>query len=312
MREESLLNSKEPTLSVFISNYNHGDRVGRAVGAIASQDRLPKELVVVDDGSTDNSVGVLRSLEKKYPWMRLIAAEKNRGVQVVLEEILPLLAGDYVYFGSSDDYVMPGFFKEAMLWAKKYSEAGMIFGEIVAVNEELERLYVVRVNNWAESLYADPEKYRRECLEGEVAGQSLVGSTVFKKSALDAVGGFRSELGSWCDSFAWRAIGLRYGVCYVAKPFMTWVVSPGSLSHRTSRRPGQMLRIVDRAVRLMRSNKFKSYFPEQHVRRWRRGYRIIILEQFLLSWLGDDLVMWLAKSKKLRNWRRQLWGVLSK
>lgn len=311
MQEELLLSSRRPSLSVFISNYNHGECIGRAIEAVADQSRLPDELVVVDDGSTDNSVEVIQGYAKRYSWIKFIACRENRGVQAVLAESLPLLAGDYIYFGSSDDYVPPYFFTEAMTQAKRYPKAGMIFGQITAVTPKGRQLYVIKVHKWLTALYADPEKYRRECLEAEVAGQSFVGSTVFKKSALDAVGGFRPELGSWCDSFAARAIGLRYGVCYVPKPFMTWVISSDSLSHATSRRPIKMLKIINRAVKLMRSREFKKYFPEQHIRRWQRGYKLIVLEQYLLSWLGDGLVMRMARSERMRRWRRRWLNLLS-
>ncbi|MFH1353956.1 MAG: glycosyltransferase family A protein [bacterium] len=312
MREELLLNSKKLTLSVFISNYNHGHCIGRAIEAVASQSRLPDELIIVDDGSTDDSVRIVRGYAKKYAWLKLIVYRKNRGVQVVLGGVMAWLKGEYVYFGAADDYIPSYFFAEAMDWAERYPEAGMIFGEIKAVSTDGEKLYTIKVNKWNKALYAGPDQYRKECLESEVAGQSFVGSTIFRKSALMEVGGFRLKLGSWCDSFAARAIGLRYGVCYVPRPFMTWVISPDSLSHSTSRRPMEMWKIINRAGELMRSREFKNYFPEQHVRRWQRGYKLIVLEQYLLSWLGHGLVMRMAQSEALRRWRRWWLSLLSK
>ncbi len=310
MREELSSGFKKPSLSVFVTNYNHDRYVGRAIEAIARQSRRPDELVVVDDGSTDNSREVLRRCQKKYGWIKLISFSRNAGAQFVQQKMIPRLKGDYIYFGSSDDYVRPGFFEKSMRWAEKYPRAGMIFGDIRAVTPAGEELYSISVHRWQQPLYASPEAYRRQCLEAEVASRSFVGSTIFKASALAAVGGFRPELGSWADSFAARAIGLRFGACYIPDCFMTWVKSPGSWSHSTSRRPRKMLAIVKRAACLMRSDEFKQYFPAGHVKNWQRGYRAIIFEQFLLSCLGDRFVMRLARSDQLRSWRRGLWTKL--
>lgn len=267
--------------------------------------------MLVDDGSTDDSVKILKEYARRYDWIRFFPHKENRGVQTVLAESLPLLKGDYIYFGSSDDWVRPGFFAEAMEWARRYPKAGLIFGQIVAVTPAGRQLYVVEVSKWKSARFASPEEYRRECLEAEVAGQSFGGSTIFRKSALVAGGGFRSELGSWCDSFAARVVGLYWGVCYVPKPFMTWVLSPDSLSHSMARRPRAMLKIINRAAYLMRSDEFRDIFPDQHVRRWRRGYRLIVIEQYVLSWFSQKLVRGLAQSKRWRRWRRRWWNLLS-
>ena len=300
-----------PRLSVFLPNYNHGRHIGRAIEAIASQSRPPDELVIVDDGSTDNSVSVIWQYAERYSWIRLVTNSNNRGVLKVLDECLPLLRGDYVFFASADDRILPGFFEAGLAAAARQPNAGMVFGQIVAETDREEALYTIKVRAWDTDVCAEPERFRRECLEAEPAGQSLVGSTLFRRQALAEVGGFRVELGSWCDSFAWRAVGLRYGVCYLPFPCMAWTIHAGSISHAASRRPRHMFDIVRRGTALMHSPEFRDDFPPEHVRRWQRGYYLIIIEHYVLSYLPQTWLTRMSRNRFFRYLRTTVVSVFS-
>ena len=55
------------SLSVVLPNYNHGHLVRRALAALVEQDRPPDEIIVVDDGSTDDSLAILRDFARTEP-----------------------------------------------------------------------------------------------------------------------------------------------------------------------------------------------------------------------------------------------------
>ena len=52
----------DPTLSVVLPNYNHAGLIRRAVGALQAADRLPDEILIIDDASTDQSLEVIQEL----------------------------------------------------------------------------------------------------------------------------------------------------------------------------------------------------------------------------------------------------------
>jgi glycosyltransferase involved in cell wall biosynthesis len=92
-----------PRMSVVIPNYNHGHLIADALGAISRQTMLPSEVVVVDDGSTDDSVTRLQSLAADMPWLRIHRHSENRGVNAACNSGLDLVSGDFVLFSASDD-----------------------------------------------------------------------------------------------------------------------------------------------------------------------------------------------------------------
>jgi len=77
-----------PRMSVVIPHYNHAHLLSDALAAISRQTRRPFEVVVVDDGSTDDSVMRLQALTASMPWLRIhrhpeTAASTQRAIPVL-------------------------------------------------------------------------------------------------------------------------------------------------------------------------------------------------------------------------------------
>ena len=69
---------KSANLSIIMPNYNHAHYLPRALDAILRQSVPPKEVIVVDDASTDDSVRVVERVAARNPIIRLIRNERNR------------------------------------------------------------------------------------------------------------------------------------------------------------------------------------------------------------------------------------------
>ncbi len=269
------------SLSVILANYNHAQYVAQTIEAIVSQSRPPDEFIIIDDASTDNSFEIISSYASRYPYIRLERNERNLGALTTAGRLTNMATGEYLYGAASDDYVLPGFFETAMGMAEQYPQAGIITGKITVIDKDDNKIGVVEIPHWSAPRFVHPHAFLKEYLEKAEANHSLGSATIYKRTSLEEVGGFRPELASWADTFVLRAIGLRYGACYIPQHCTCWRWGPNSLSSSTQADVRSMLKIIAQAADLMRSTQFNSYFPGEHVVRWEQNYRSIIIHRHL-------------------------------
>lgn len=93
-------------LSLIIPCYNVAPYVERAVQSVLDQEFSDWELLLVDDGSTDETLSILQSLSEKDCRIRVIA-QANRGVSAARNAGLRQARGEYVQFIDADDYISP-------------------------------------------------------------------------------------------------------------------------------------------------------------------------------------------------------------
>ena len=198
------------TLSVIMANYNHAHLVGGALRAILAQSRPPDEIVLIDDGSTDGSIDVLREFEAKHSIIRLYRNDKNRGAVFTANRALALGSGDYVYSAAADDRVGPGFFEKTMQMLEKHPDAGLCCSD-PATFDHTGFISMDERRFSDHPCYLSPESLAAILKGGFIAGHT----SIVKRSAMVEMGGFRSDLEWVCDWFLWLAVGFRYGVCYI-------------------------------------------------------------------------------------------------
>jgi len=109
-------------ISIVTPNYNYGKYIGQAVESVVTQDYDDLEHIIVDDGSTDNSVEVIRGLQEKYPGKIKLIVQENRGQSTAISVGLQAAGGDVIGWINSDDYYSPGAFKVA---AQKLSDGNV-------------------------------------------------------------------------------------------------------------------------------------------------------------------------------------------
>lgn len=273
-----------PTLSVVMPNYNHAKYLRRAIEGIVQQSQPPDEFLILDDASSDESVEILEEYTARHACIRVLRNETNQGAIRAHDRLFQLASCDYILPAAADDERLPEFFEQAMRLAEQHPQAGLIFGKVVVTDESDREIGLIEVKRWQSPLYADPTRYRADYLEAELASHAAAPGTIYRRQPFMEVGGYRAELGSWADSFASRAIGLKYGVCYSPERWAVWRKLTGAYSHASRTDPRRMLDIIARGAWLMRSEPYRDRFPEDFVQTWEREYRRLILWN---DWLGD-------------------------
>ena len=267
------ITSSRPALAVTIPVYNHAALLPRALDALLSQSRLPDELIVLDDGSTDTTWAVIQDYASRHALIRPVRNERNLGTVHGLNKLLQLANCQYVYCAAADDYVLPGFFDGAMRLAEAHPEAGLIFGGVNYHSPTDNQTSAFLHSTWREELYATPERVLSQWLRQLPVDHSFSAATIFRLGALKEVGGFRPELGAYSDAFAVQAIALKYGACYMPGAYGVFTIDRHGYWGRTASNFPLIMGIIDRAARLMTSPEFSDRFPRDYVVWWSREYR---------------------------------------
>ncbi|HRD75612.1 MAG TPA: glycosyltransferase family A protein, partial [Hyphomicrobiaceae bacterium] len=117
------------TVSILIPNYNHAKHLHQSLGGACGQTRPADEILVCDDGSKDNSVEVISEFAAKYPQLRLLRNDPNRGMQYTINRLLHESTGDYIVCAAADDELYPKFLERHMERLAKYPDVGMSVSE---------------------------------------------------------------------------------------------------------------------------------------------------------------------------------------
>jgi abequosyltransferase len=101
-------------LSICIPSKNFGDFIGQTLKGIIEQAEKGLEIVVVDGGSTDNTIGVLNEIAEGFPALRFVCQKEALGVDRDLATAVELARGGYCWLMSADDVVKPGAIKRVL------------------------------------------------------------------------------------------------------------------------------------------------------------------------------------------------------
>jgi glycosyltransferase involved in cell wall biosynthesis len=123
------------TFSVIMPVYNHAAYVAQAVRSVVAQTRQDWELIVVDDGSTDGSAGIIDDLAAGEPRMRAVH-QANAGPAAARNAALRLTRGTWLTFIDSDDVWFPEALENYAGYIRAHPEAKFIYGYRHRLNED--------------------------------------------------------------------------------------------------------------------------------------------------------------------------------
>ncbi len=203
-----------------MSVYNGEKYLREAIDSILGQTFKDFEFLIIDDGSTDSSVEIIRSYAD--PRIRLIQNEENIGLSRSLNKGLKLAIGEYIARMDADDISLPRRLAAQVGLLDKQPDIGLVGTSIQLIDCDGERMHVHRVpTTHAQILWA-------LCFTTPLAHPSVV----FRKVIIECVGGYSEELVANQDRDLWQRLSSITRFANLPEVYLLYRWHDHNISHR--------------------------------------------------------------------------------
>ncbi len=223
-----------PRVSVLLPVFNAGAFLRPAVQSILDQRYRDFELLVIDDGSTDDSLAELQSFAARDDRIQLKSRE-NRGLVATLNEMLADAGSELIARMDADDIAMSHRFDLQVAYLDEHPEVVCLGGGIELMDDNSRRLHrppPVRGN----------EAVQREALQGRIP--ICHPSSMFRRDAVQRVGGYRADAYPAEDLDLWLRLGEIGQLDNLGACVLRYRIHSGSISVQQNRHQMQQMRIV--------------------------------------------------------------------
>jgi len=244
---------KHPRVSVVITTYNYGLFLPEAIDSVLRQTFKDFEVIVVDDGSTDNTSEVILPYLSN-PCLRYIrkenggqASAKNRGIIESKGEFIAFLDADDVWFPTKLE-------KQIALFADQ--KVGVVYSKRVLIDP---------YGN--ERPFGHPKLYRGPVLDQIFINNFVCfSSAIVKRQCFEEVGKFDESLPMAIDYDLWLRIAVHYHFDYVNEPLVKYRLGHGHMSENKEKRFKCAWRVMNGFLGDPSLNKHLSWWVPTYAR----------------------------------------------
>jgi len=176
---------KKLKLSIITPSFNCGKYIEQAILSVLKQDYKNFEYIVIDGGSTDNTLKILKKYSKKYPKKFRYISEPDKGQTDAINKGLRMSTGDWFIWLNADDYYEPNVFSKLANYLRLNNKRGVVYGNCFTVegNKKILSIPPKKVNFYSQ---------KNGCI--------IYGPTsFFNMKKLKQVGEFDEKLYLWMD-----------------------------------------------------------------------------------------------------------------
>ncbi len=275
-----------PTVSIIMATYNRSNYVGEAIESVLAQDFKDWELVLVNDGSTDDTEEIVRSYTQVDPRIRYFRKENERNLALVRNFGLARAKGDFVAFLDDDDRWLPNKLSRQISLMEFHPEIGMCYTRFQVYRSDETGL--VPTKSFPEFLAVTFE---------ELFLAFVPPSTVLmRKSCLDQTGWFDPQYRLSEDFDMWIRFSQRWKVAAIDEA-LTFTVMDGR--NHEGKDPMKVWKATAEIVKNLQlipeyANR-KGYVKLQFARRIYEGGRIYCdLGQYWMAAIHFARAIWIA------------------
>jgi len=201
------MNKKKFLITVYITNFNYGKFIEQAIESVLDQTEKSFELIIIDDGSTDNSKEIIEKY-KDVDNVRIVY-QKNKGLNVTNNIALRAARGKYIIRLDADDYFVPNALELLLDKHENDNELGMVFPDYFIVDAQGEVL----------------ERQKRHDFDNEVSlfDQAAHGAcTMIRVAFLKEVGGYDESFSCQDGYELWVKFTSQFKVTNINEPLFNY------------------------------------------------------------------------------------------
>ena len=225
-------------VSVIVPAYGHADYIVASVESVLTQPTPPREVIVVDDSSPDDTAERLAPLVRanRIRYHR----QPNAGMAAARNVGAGLATSEYLYFLDDDDFMLPNALPWLVDELERHPRAAMAFGDMVVFSDDQP---LVVPAEWGDAQDVDPVPFMIFNQLGS-PGQVLI-----RRSAFHTVGGFDGSIWGTDDWDLWLRLLARFPARSARRPVVAYRVHANNASRNVARMYESSLRVARRRLR---------------------------------------------------------------
>lgn len=200
-------------VSIIIPVYNGEKYVSEAIDSVLNQTYKDFEIIVIDDGSKDNTLNILRMYRDKIKWK----SQENRGQASAINEGINIAKGKYIAYLDADDVCLPERFEKQVEYLDEHPNVSLVYSDRYNINE----------NEEIQGIFNSRPHDNFIILQQNYISRSVV---MHKKECLDKVGLFDESITGSDDWDMWIRISEKFEMSYINKPLVKYRVHKENIS----------------------------------------------------------------------------------
>lgn len=290
------MSSTKPLVSVIVASYNYQDYIRKTLESLVNQTYKNIEIIVVDDGSSDDSLSVISEFTKKHKNVFLYTHpnHENKGLSETIQLALKHCHGQWVAFCESDDYYDINNINEKLKFIKQHPDLDLVTNALTVNGGTV---WDSRYINWT---YKILRRAKKNYFSYFIPNVLIVtfSSVMIKKTVLENLD-FDTPVKPWLDFWLWRQVALNGKIGFIDKKLTTFIRHPESYIHREKAEKLELNRksFIKQSDRLLYKKHglkflYRRYLPyifgrtatAEFIKYWLFGIPILTIEnKFLFS-----------------------------
>ena len=272
---------QNPLVTVYITNHNYGKYISKAIMSVLKQSMNSFELIIIDDGSKDNSKKIIDKFKKNKKVISVF--QKNKGLTVSNNLALRLAKGKYIMRLDADDWLDRNALQIMSNYLEKNNNIGLVFPDYFEVDEKGDIINLVRRHDFKKVKLLDKPAHGA--------------CTMIRKECLNKIGGYNERFDRQDGFYLWVKFIQRYGVMNINLPLFFYRQHNQSLTKNEEK-------IIKTRADIIKMDNFKKNSQKKALAILAvRGYEINPNNYFLKKLKNKPLGCWvidsLLKSKKI-------------